>query len=113
MAFRFQKGKYGAKRVVVDGITFASKREAARYRQLQLLVRAGAITDLRLQLAFAITVVNLETGELQVVSKYLADFVYLRDGHQVVEDCKGFKTPVYALKKRLVEAIHGVRIAEV
>lgn len=113
MAFRFQKGKYGAKRVVVDGIAFQSKREASRYRQLLLLVRAGEIDDLRLQVPFAITVVNLETGEIRVVSKYLADFVYRRQGVQVIEDVKGMKTETYKLKKKLVEAIHGVRITEV
>lgn len=113
MAFRYQVGKYGAKRVTVDGVTFASKREAHRYRQLQLLVRAGEIRDLRLQVPFPITVVNVQTGEITAVAKYLADFVYERDGRQVIEDCKGFRTETYKLKKKEVEACYGVRITEV
>jgi len=113
MAFRFQKGKYGAKRVVVDGVSFQSKREGSRYRQLQLLVRAGVITDLQLQVPFPIDTVNLETGEVQTVAKYLADFVYRQEGRTVIEDVKGMKTETYRLKKKLVEAIHGVRITEV
>jgi hypothetical protein len=37
-----------------------------------------------------------------------------QEGYTVVEDVKGFKTPVYKLKKKLVEACHiGVKIEEV
>jgi len=113
MAFHYQRGKYGAARCEVDGISFASKREAARYRDLTLRRSAGEISDLRLQVPYPITAVNLETGELVTVARYLADFVYVRDGLEVIEDCKGFRTDVYRLKKKLVEAIHGVRIHEV
>jgi len=31
----------------------------------------------------------------------------------VVEDVKGVKTPVYRLKKKLVEALHGITIQEI
>ena len=44
--------KYGAIRTEVDGINFHSKREAARYRELCLMVRAGKIRDLELQPPF-------------------------------------------------------------
>ncbi|MEP0454477.1 MAG: DUF1064 domain-containing protein, partial [Roseibium sp.] len=41
--------KYGAQRTVVDGVTFDSKKEAARWAQLCLLQRAGQISDLKRQ----------------------------------------------------------------
>ena len=44
--------KYGNKKVIVDGITFDSRREARRYRELKLLERAGQIQNLELQKEF-------------------------------------------------------------
>ena len=43
------RNKYGARKTVIDGITFDSKREAIRYQELKLLERAGEIKDLELQ----------------------------------------------------------------
>jgi len=36
----------------------------------------------------------------------------MQDGKEVIEDVKGFKTPVYRLKKKLMLAIHGIDILE-
>ncbi len=44
--------KYKNKKVVLNGITFDSQKEARRYRDLSLLERAGEINDLELQKAF-------------------------------------------------------------
>lgn len=105
--------KFGAQRIEVDGITFHSKREARRWQQLRILEKAKQITNLRRQVPYPIAIVNLETGELVTVSTYFADFVYDElAGHTVVEDSKGFRTDIYKLKKRLVEAQYGVRIYE-
>lgn len=101
------RSKYGAVRTTVDGITFASKKEAARYCQLSLMQQAGYIRDLELQPRFQIVVKGKSCGE------YRADFRYVQTGDVVVEDVKGMKTPVYRLKKRLVEALYGVKITEV
>lgn len=98
--------KYRAKRTTVDGITFASKKEAGRYQALRLLERAGQITDLRLQPTFTITVNDHK------VCKYRADFAYRQDGADVVEDVKGFKTSTYRLKAKLLKATHGITILE-
>ena len=40
------KSKYRAVKTEVDGITFDSKREAARYMELMLMQRAGEIKRL-------------------------------------------------------------------
>ena len=44
--------KYNAIPTTVDGIRFASKREARRYLELKLLQKAGHISDLELQPRF-------------------------------------------------------------
>ena len=76
-------GKYHAVATVVDGIRFASKLEAARYRDLRLLLKAGEITDLELQPRYPIVVNG------QSVCTYVADARYrTRDGALVVEDTK-------------------------
>ena len=105
MAFR---SKYRAVKTEVDGITFDSKREAARYMELVLLERAGEISHLELQPKYD-CVVNGHNS-----CTYKADFRYFDANGSVVEDVKGMKTPVYRLKKKLVEALYpGVTIQEV
>lgn len=101
--------KYGAVRTEVDGITFASKKEARRYSELKLLERSGDISELSLQPRFPLTV-----GRHRICT-YVGDFTY-RDrgtGVVVVEDAKGFKTPEYKLKAKLFEALYGFPVREV
>ena len=98
--------KYNAVRTKLDGYTFASKREAVRYGELKLALQAKAISDLNLQVPYSI-----EIGGKHIC-KYIADFVYTENGQRVVEDCKGFRTDVYKLKKKLVEATYNVTIRE-
>jgi hypothetical protein len=101
--------KFSAVRTTVDGITFASKREAARYGELKLLERAGEISRLSLQPEFVITINGVK------ICKYIADFRYVdpsrigprgQKGMIVVEDVKGVKTAVYRLKKKMTEAFY-------
>lgn len=104
--------KYGAKKTTVDGITFASGAEAKRWAELRLMERGDLITELVRQPQFVFTIND------KPVFTYIADFKYLnwsKDGFatQVIEDVKGFSTPVYKLKKKLIEARHGIKITEV
>lgn len=100
--------KYRNVRTEVDGIVFDSQREAQRYNDLKLLLRAGTIKDLELQHVFPIELNGYK------ICKYIADFVYKdQSGRLCVEDVKGVKTAVYSLKKKLVEAQYGIRIIEV
>lgn len=110
--------KYHAEKVVVDGHTFDSKLEAARYGELKLLQHAGVISTLELQPKF-----KLACGERPVLIKskgypngrqatYRADFRYHdneRD-RQVVEDAKGHDTPGSRLRRAIVEAQFNVEI---
>ena len=105
---RFGMSKYRNKPTTVGGYRFDSKKEAKRYSELSLLVAASAITHLKVHPKFPITVNGAKCGY------YEADFEYLdRLGNRVIEDAKGFRTPLYKLKKKLVEALYGVTITEV
>lgn len=102
------KNKYNARKTLIDGIMFDSAAEAHRYKELKLLERAGEICNIRVQVPF----IFLLHGKKMFT--YSADFVY-RNKNQlfVVEDVKGVKTPVYRLKKKLIEAQHEITINEI
>jgi len=101
-----KRSKYGAVKVTVDGIRFDSKKEASRYVELMAMQNAGMISDLQVQPEYPIFVNGIK------VCDYRADFFFRRGVTEYVEDTKGFRTPVYKLKKRLVEAMYGIKICE-
>ncbi len=98
--------KYGAKATVVDGIRFDSKLEAERWQQLVLLQQLKSISNLERQVRFPLEVNGV------LIATYVADFVYLEDGEQVVEDSKGKRTREYQMKAKLMRAVHGIEIRE-
>ena len=103
------RSKYHAQPTVVDGLRFDSKREAARWRELVLLERAGVIKGLRRQVPFVL----IDKSEHGRAVTYYADFTYMENGQEVVEDVKGVKTDVYKIKKRLMAERYGIIIREV
>lgn len=108
------RSKYGAKKATAQGITFDSKKEANRYRELVLLERAGRLSNLQMQVKFELIPSQRIDGKVaERACTYVADFVYIQDGKQVVEDTKGFKTKDYIIKRKLMLWVHGIRIKEV
>lgn len=101
-----RKSKYGNIKAEADGQIFASKHERARWLDLRLLEKAGQIRDLRRQVVYPLEVNGVK------VCDYIADMTYLRDDKLVVEDCKGYRTEVYRLKRKLMFAVHGIEILE-
>ncbi len=102
-----KSSKYHNVRTVVDGIEFASKREASRWLELQMMQKAGEIRGLERQVRLKLEVAGM------LVCTYVADFAYTTAvGKLVVEDTKGYRTPVYKLKAKLVKAIMGIEILE-
>lgn len=88
---------------------FPSKAELRRFRSLRLEQMAGQIESLELQPSYTI-VLNGKS-----ICTYRADFKYIRDGQRVIEDVKGttnekYLDPVFKLKRKLVEAVHGINI---
>lgn len=97
-------GRQTAKKVTIDGITFPSKLEAARYVTLTSLVEEEVITDLRLQVKFMLQEsFSYKDQKIRAMS-YTADFVYTYEGKQYVEDTKSqfYQDDVYRLKKKLL-----------
>ncbi|MCI8632483.1 MAG: DUF1064 domain-containing protein [Lachnospiraceae bacterium] len=116
--------KYRSKKTIIDGITFDSLKEARRYRELRLLEKAGAISDLRTQVRFVLIPAQREPDGIgkrggkikgKLIEReciYVADFCYTENGAQIVEDTKGFRTKDYIIKRKLLLWIHGIRIRE-
>ena len=98
--------KYGAIRTEVDGITFASKKEARRYSELKLLERAGEIYELEWQVVYPLSVNGTRIG------KIIPDFRYRRGDAVVVEDVKSSPTitTIFRWKRKHLLAEHGVSL---
>lgn len=100
--------KYHNRKVALDGFVFDSVKEARRYQDLKLLEATGEIHSLERQVKF-----NIDAN-WKHICVYYADFVYeTKEGKQITEDVKGMRTPMYRLKKKLVEALYGIEITEV
>lgn len=103
------KHKYGASGVTIDGHYFPSKAEGRRYTELKQLQALGEISALALQPRYPFYI------EGKLMFTYVADFRYYDNGLQeeVVEDVKGMLTPMYKLKKKMVEAVYKIKITEI
>jgi len=99
-----KKSKYGNVKVVIDGHTFASKKESERYLYLKSSQQQGWISKLKLQPKFILQEKFTDrTGKKHQEIAYVADFKYLDgDGKDIVEDVKGYINQVYALKKKML-----------
>lgn len=93
--------KYKAVKMVIDGVTFDSGLEAARYKQLKLLEDAGAIKNLQLQPKFRLMDSYKYNNKTIRAIDYIADFMYEEDGKKIVEDVKGIRTKDYIIKSKL------------
>lgn len=106
--------KYRSQRETVDGITFDSRREARRWRQLRLMERAGEIRDLERQVVLELEgrdgPLRTRTGKTMRIT---VDFRYfdVALGLTVWEDCKGFATRDYEVR-RAVAAAMGITVVE-
>lgn len=108
--------KYKNTNIQIDGIKFDSKKEAARYSALKTMEKSGEISDLKTQVAFSlIPKQKKKNGEIEREVKYIADFVYNKNGERVIEDVKSSMTrklPAYIIKRKLMLFIHSIEIKE-
>lgn len=96
--FNERKGKY------------ASGHEAEVATNLAALEKQGDISDLKEQVRITLVPGN---GKIRSIV-WVADFVYLDlEGKTHYIDAKGCRTPVYRLKKRLLQLLHNLDIEEV
>ena len=102
MIKRFQH-KFHAQPTELDGIKFASKKEAQYYADLKLRQAAGIVLFFLRQVPF----------HLPGIIRYVCDFAeFLADGQVRFVDVKGYKTDMYRLKRKQVKAVYGVTIEE-
>ena len=115
-----KRSKYNSTKVLIDGHEFDSKKEAKRYQELKLLLRAKVIRDLRLQVVYELAEKVQLLGEKRAkpAMRYKADFVYfdIQAGREVVEDVKSPATrrlAAYRQKKHLMKTVLNIDITEV
>ena len=97
----------------------SSIKERKRGAELELMQRAGIISDLQKQVPYELIpahyeVVNGKRKCIERACTYKADFVYydIENKQLVVEDSKGFRTKDYIIKRKLMLYVHGIKIKE-
>ena len=100
-------GKYNAQKTdCCQGHKHDSRFEANRCDELHLMQKKGIISNLRTQVRYELTpAMKYEQfgmpNERNVT--YIADFVYTQYGLTFIEDTKGFKTPEYVIKRKMLK----------
>jgi len=108
-----KRAKYRNVKTEVDGLKFDSKKEAKRWVELKQLLDAGRISNLMRQVVFQLVPQVVLDGRKQQPVKYVADFQYQLGDQIIVEDVKGFKTPEYRMKRKMMKAFLGIEVEEV
>lgn len=112
-----QRSKYRSKKVVAEGQTFDSRKEYTEWLKLMIQQKEGKIRNLTRQVRYELIPkqVGLDGKCLERACHYVADFVYEDNetGETVVVDAKGYRTPEYRIKKKLMLWILGIKIREV
>ena len=96
--------RYNHKTILVDGLKFDSQKEYNRFLFLKKAEEQGLISNLRTQVKFELipkvteeyvehlkTKDKIKTRTLQLPITWTADFVYIKDGEEIVEDVKAHK----------------------
>lgn len=110
--------KYKNRKIENEDGKFDSAKEYRRFKELQILQRAGVISGLTCQATYVLAEPVKFSGESRAkpALRYVADFQYVENGKLVVEDVKSKITkenPVFRIKKHLMMSVHGIEIKEV
>lgn len=105
------KSKYNNVKTEYNGVKYDSKKEAFYAQKLDILSRAvyqdKRVIKYERQVPFQIEIAGKK------ICKYLLDFLVTYIDRVEYVDVKGMRTPIYKLKKKLVEAQFGILIKEV
>ena len=127
-ALKKKGNKYHNSAVIVDGISFQSRKEARRWRELKLMESAGMIHGLTRQKKFVLIPAQREPDTVgkrggkhkgKLIERevaYYADYSYYdKEGNEIVEDVKSeaTKTPQYLIKRKLMLKEYGIQIKEI
>ena len=91
--------KYGAKRTEWNGIMYASKFEASYAAELDMRLKGGDITKWEKQ-----RTLDLKVNGKHITSYKIDFIVHYADGHREFVETKGYPTPDWIIKWRLLEA---------
>jgi hypothetical protein len=110
---RKKQNKYNARKTVMCGHEFDSKREADYYLELLARKQAGEIVRIRFQPSYTLLEGFRDNqGKPQKPITYTADFlVEYDDGRREVIEVKGVKTRDYVLRKKLF--LHMMRETDI
>jgi len=110
---RKKQNKYNARKTVMCGHTFDSKREAEVYLELLAQKQAGEIVRIGFQPSYTLLAgFKDNTGKNQKPITYTADFfVTYADGRSEVIEVKGVRTRDYLLRKKLF--LHMMRDTDI
>lgn len=105
------RNRYKAKPQTIDGVRFASTREANRFCILKLMQKAGEISGLTPHPRFSLVVNGVLIGH------YTADASYFQNGKQVAEEVKSSgtrKEAAYRFRVKVFQALNpGIVFREV
>lgn len=95
-----------------------SKKEAKRCNTLYMMQESGLIENLEIQKPFVLIPAQYRDGKcVERQCKYIADFVYTKDGGIVAEDVKGYRKGnaynVFSIKRKLMLERYGIRVIEI
>lgn len=121
--------KYGNKKCTFGGISFDSEREMKRYLVLKDAEGKGLISGLEVHRKYELipAIKEVQTVQLKTKTKevertvqqaitYTCDFVYVKDGKDVIEDIKisEYMLPKeYVLKEKLMRWRWGITVRRV
>lgn len=99
-----KRNKYGNTKTTIDGIKFDSKIEAAYYKDLKILKKAGEIIDFKCQPEFVLQEGYRDHDKKWIRPiKYRADFAVYWDGGTEIVDVKGVETATFKIKWKLLK----------
>lgn len=97
-----RRSKYGNKKTEYDGYKFDSIIEKDRYKVLIKKQEEGLIKDLQLQKKYLLQDKFKYRGKTVRAIHYIADFYYIENDVEVIEDVKGgILTADFKLKQKL------------
>ena len=106
--------KYRNKETFYKGIIFDSAKECARFIELEKFEEEGLIKSLECQYPLTVVINNKKMFSLVVDFRYyhnqLGDYVYEDVKPYIKKHKKFMTTPLFNLKRKIVEATLGVEI---
>ena len=103
------RSKYKNRKVERGGIKYDSGKEAKRAFDLEIKQRKGEVSELKRQVKFVLQdsfkIPSKKTKQgFETIKEiaYIADFTYFMGGQFYIEDVKGYKTPEYKIKAKML-----------